>query len=64
MKPIIVKTSKDKSGRDFITMSLTEFEAAIDGAYDAGFIDGKKQVEEEYAAIQSLKQQEIKILPL
>lgn len=50
MKPIIVKVSKDKNGRELVTMSLVEFEAAIDSAYEAGIIDGRRQLEEEAGA--------------
>ena len=42
MKPIIVKISKDKNGMEFVTMTAAEFEQAIDGAYEAGMIDGRR----------------------
>ena len=42
MKPIIVKISKNKFGSDFITMTQQEFEAAIDCAYEAGIMDGRR----------------------
>jgi len=45
MKPIIVKVSKDKNGCEFITLTLAEFEAAIDGAYDAGYVDSRREQE-------------------
>lgn len=50
MKPIIVRASKDKNGRELVTMTLAEFEAAIDNAYDSGIIDGRRQVEEALRA--------------
>ena len=64
MKPVIIKVSKDALGREFVTLTLEEFEAAIDGAYDAGVIDGRRQVEEALAAAEINKEQEIRILPL
>ena len=65
MKPVIIKVSKDALGREFVTLTLEEFEAAIDGAYDAGVIDGRRQVEEAMAAAEIInKEQEIRILPL
>ena len=42
MKPIIVKISKDKYGHELIILTQSEFEAAIDGAYEAGVIDGRR----------------------
>lgn len=45
MKPIIIKVSKDKNGCEFVTLTLAEFEAAIDGAYDAGYIDSRREQE-------------------
>lgn len=44
MKPILVKVSKDKKGNEFIVITQQEFEAAIDGAYEAGIIDGRRQM--------------------
>ena len=39
MKPILIKVSKDKNGSEFVTMSVQEFQAAIDSAYEAGVLD-------------------------
>ena len=41
MKPILVKVSKDNKGNEFIFITQKEFEAAIDGAYEQGVIDGR-----------------------
>lgn len=49
MKPIIIKVSKDKYGQEYVSLPLNEFEAAIDSAYDAGFADGLRSIEEELA---------------
>jgi hypothetical protein len=46
MKPIIIKVSKDKNGIELVSIPLTEFQDAIDNAYEAGIIDGRRQVEE------------------
>lgn len=45
MKPIIVKVCKNHNGEEYVMLSLREFQEAIDGAYDAGFIDGRKAIE-------------------
>ena len=44
MKPIIIEVSKDKKGREWVTLTREELEAAIDNAYDAGIMDGRKNV--------------------
>lgn len=43
MKPIIVTISKDKKGSEYVTITREELDAAIDGAYQAGLIDGRQQ---------------------
>ena len=50
MKPIIIKVSKDKNGMELVSIPLTELQEAIDNAYEAGIIDGRRQEQQEATA--------------
>ena len=44
MKPIIIEVSRDKRGCEWVTLTREELQAAVDGAYEAGLMDGRKEV--------------------
>ena len=46
MKPIIIEVSKDKTGAQWVTLTKEEFVSAVENAYEAGIIDGRKQIED------------------
>ena len=46
MKPIIIEVSRDKYGAQWVTLTKEEFVAAVENAYEAGVLDGRKELEE------------------